>query len=190
MTKERLGLAAAFAVLGVAAVSGWVHKPSAAPTSYSANTKPVAPPGTDTQSANGTTLPAPNATVVYDQYGQPVDSNTAAGGPSYVTSSPAEPCGLPESALPSYAAPRYVRTVRTEPAVYQEQDRQFAEPRYGYARPTHHRRSVGKSVAIVGGSAGVGAAIGAIAGGGKGAGIGALAGGAGGFIYDRLTHNH
>lgn len=44
-------------------------------------------------------------------------------------------------------------------------------------------------MAIVGGSAGVGAAIGAIAGGGKGAGIGALAGGAGGFVYDRLTHN-
>jgi hypothetical protein len=40
----------------------------------------------------------------------------------------------------------------------------------------------------VGGSAGVGAAIGALAGGGKGAGIGALAGGAGGFIYDRATH--
>jgi hypothetical protein len=40
----------------------------------------------------------------------------------------------------------------------------------------------------VGGSAGVGAGIGALAGGGKGAGIGALAGGAGGFIYDRLTH--
>ena len=189
MTKQRLGLVAAFAVLGVAAVSGWVRKPSGTPTSYSANTEPVAPRGAD-QSANGTTLPAANATVAYDQYGQPIGSNTAAGGPSYVTSSPAEPCGLPESALPSYAAPRYVRTVRTEPAVYQEQDRQFAEPRYGYTRPTHHRRSVGKSVAIVGGSAGVGAAIGAIAGGGKGAGIGALAGGAGGFIYDRLTHNH
>jgi hypothetical protein len=44
-------------------------------------------------------------------------------------------------------------------------------------------------VAIVAGSAGVGAAIGGIAGGGKGAGIGALAGGAGGFIYDRLTRH-
>jgi len=49
-------------------------------------------------------------------------------------------------------------------------------------------RSFGHSAAIVGGSAGAGAAIGALAGGGKGAGIGALAGGAGGFIYDRLTH--
>ena len=189
MTKRRLGLVAAFAVLGVAAVSGWVRKPSRAPAFYSANIEPVAASGTDTQSANETTLPAANATVAHDQYGQPIGPNTAAGGPSYVTSSPAEPCGQPVSALPSYAAPRYVRTVRSEPAVYQAEDRQFAEPRYGYTRPTHHRRSVGKSVAIVGGSAGVGAAIGAIAGGGKGAGIGALAGGAGGFIYDRLTHN-
>jgi hypothetical protein len=189
MTKQRLGLMAAFALLGVAAVSGWMRKPSPAPASYSANTEPVASPGTDIQS-NGTTLTAPDTTVAYDQYGQPIGSNTAPVGPSYVASSPAEACAQPESALPSYAAPRYVRTVRTEPAMYQEEDRQFSEPRYGYTRPTHRRRSVGKSVAIVGGSAGVGAAIGAIAGGGKGAGIGALAGGAGGFIYDRLTHNH
>jgi hypothetical protein len=55
-------------------------------------------------------------------------------------------------------------------------------------RVVTRERSFGHSAAIVGGSAGVGAAIGALAGGGKGAGIGALAGGGGGFIYDRLTH--
>lgn len=54
--------------------------------------------------------------------------------------------------------------------------------------PVHRGRSTGKSVAIVAGSAGAGAAIGAIAGGGKGAGIGALSGGAAGLIYDRMTH--
>ncbi len=51
----------------------------------------------------------------------------------------------------------------------------------------HKQRSTGKSVAIVAGSAGAGAAIGALAGGGKGAAVGAASGGTAGFIYDRLT---
>jgi UDP-N-acetylglucosamine:LPS N-acetylglucosamine transferase len=80
----------------------------------------------------------------------------------------------------TYNRPRVIRAnnVRSN---YVERDREVVVRKRG--------RSTGKSVAIVAGSAGAGAAIGAIAGGGKGAGIGALSGGAAGFIYDRLTHN-
>ena len=51
------------------------------------------------------------------------------------------------------------------------------------------KRSLEKEVLIVGGSAGAGAAIGAVAGGGKGAGIGALSGGVAGLVYDLATKN-
>jgi hypothetical protein len=48
-------------------------------------------------------------------------------------------------------------------------------------------RSTAEKVAIIGGGAATGAAIGGLAGGGKGAAIGAIAGGAGGYVYDRVT---
>jgi len=51
------------------------------------------------------------------------------------------------------------------------------------------KRSIQKEILIIGGSAGAGAAIGAVAGGKKGAGIGALSGGVAGLIYDLATRN-
>jgi hypothetical protein len=97
----------------------------------------------------------------------------------------------------TYTRPVYVRQaetavppVATEVSVESTGPATYARVRPVYYRERRHGRSKAKSAAIVAGSAGVGAAIGAIAGGGKGAAIGALAGGGAGFIYDRLTHNH
>jgi hypothetical protein len=175
------------AVLAVVAVAGWVRKPVAASASY-ANPEPVAAPVTSSAVPAG-----------YDPYGQPV--NPAAPETSYAAAAPytasVNACEYPAtSTLPAYANTHYVRTIRARvdtPAdgLYAD-ERSTSAPRervvYVRERRRPHR-STGKSVAIIAGSAGVGAAIGGIAGGGKGAGIGALAGGAGGFIYDRLTRH-
>jgi hypothetical protein len=56
--------------------------------------------------------------------------------------------------------------------------------------PAHqHKPSWEKDALIIGGSAGAGTAIGAVAGGKKGAAVGATAGGIGGLIYDLATRN-
>jgi hypothetical protein len=57
------------------------------------------------------------------------------------------------------------------------------------APPQAKKRSWEKEALIIGGSAGAGTAIGALAGGKKGAAIGAATGGVGGLIYDLVTRN-
>ena len=65
-----------------------------------------------------------------------------------------------------------------------------SEPAYEVEQPAAKKtRSLQKEVLIVGGSAGAGAAIGAVAGGKKGAAIGAISGGVAGLIYDMATRN-
>lgn len=110
----------------------------------------------------------------------------------------ASTAALPEVSVPGYQGllydsqgkPMALSTTGPRPAIAQN----FAPSTASQARHTAYApsqsrqpRSTGKSVAIVAGSAGAGAAIGGIAGGGKGAGIGAISGGTAGFIYDRLT---
>ena len=56
-------------------------------------------------------------------------------------------------------------------------------------RPHAQKRSWEKDALIIGGSAGAGTLIGAVAGGGKGAAVGATAGGIGGLIYDLATRD-
>ncbi len=117
------------------------------------------------------------AVTCYDQNGQQV------AWQGYGTMPGVYPAYQPGVADYTYAAPRRT-VVQQAPArrVYVRERNYTPTTAYVRKRPVKH------SVAIVAGSAGAGAAIGALAGGGKGAAIGALSGGAAGFIYDRLTH--
>lgn len=82
------------------------------------------------------------------------------------------------------------RVSRSNRDVYDRDSYGYATRRdddYVYRDDRRRERSTKERVAIIGGGAAAGAAIGAVAGGGKGAAIGALTGAAGGYIYDRVT---
>ena len=180
MTRLHFGLIAALVVIAGLAIAGWVRKPAQ-------TAPPVSPYASNTEPADTAAPPPPAAPPAYEGYGS-LAGSVASATPAY----PPPPAGYQQAPaeLPAYAVPRYVRTVRA-PQAY-EADREYVAPEpveREHRDHHHHHRSTARSAEIVAGSAGVGAAVGAIAGGGKGAGIGALAGGAGGFVYDRLTHD-
>jgi len=181
--KPRLRMSnvgAACAVVAVLAMAGCSREPAPG-AAYNAgagttwDTSPAVVPANLPVAAPAT--PAMNG----DQQTMNGDQQTGPSGDAPAASGCAQPAGY-GYATPSYASRYGVRMVR--PRVMEAQPRIYEE-----RRVVRHGRSTGRSVAIVAGSAGVGAAIGALAGGGKGAAIGALAGGGGGFAYDRLTHN-
>jgi uncharacterized protein YcfJ len=151
---------AGFALLAILAVAGWTRTPDSA-----------------SMAPNNFAVQATGTPIGYDVNGRPVYAPAQ-------QQDCVEPLAVQSAAYApaEYAAPRYRTSSR--PRVV----RQVVETERAPV-VVRKNRSTKKSVAIVAGSAGAGAAIGALAGGGKGAAIGALTGGAGGFIYDRLTHN-
>ena len=87
-------------------------------------------------------------------------------------------------------APAVSRTHLVQPRTVQPSTVYVSNPAPARAvAQTTKKRSVAKEALIIGGSAGAGAAVGAVAGGKKGAAIGAISGGVAGLIYDLATRN-
>jgi hypothetical protein len=171
--RQRALIVAGFALLATVALAGWVRKPSATPTYFN---QPM--PGAFNGAAYHPAQPVPIPGYYYGHPGSPIVS---AFNTSPIYGAPLQPVA------PAYAPAPQTAVVQQPVRIV---ERRVVERRAAPVRTqvvTKPKRSTAKSVAIVGGSAGLGAAIGALAGGGKGAAIGALAGGGGGFVYDQIT---
>ena len=99
----------------------------------------------------------------------PAAYQPAAFNTGYAPISASEPARIVRTSYPQ-------QVVTRRPVSYQQSERVYPP-----------KRSVKKSVAIIGASAGVGAGVGAAVGGKKGAGIGALIGGGSAALWDQIT---
>jgi len=193
MNLKNILLAGVFVLMAVVAVLGWARNPAPA-SAHTTNASNYVQPDSSAQPAGykGTqnrdySSGCADRAMTDEQYADQQSQAELQGSDQQATYERQD-----QGYINSVQRPVVVRAETATPvsAYAPPPDNNYVPGRRERVAVRHRHRSFKKSLAIVAGTAGTGAAIGALAGGGTGAGIGALAGGAGGFVYDRLTHNH